>query len=75
MIDMGFEAEVQKILDHMPVTNQKPDSEVHYQLKLLFKSLVLSSFFSGNPPFTTPLQKNRLFSLPCYSVFIYRTTF
>jgi ATP-dependent RNA helicase DDX23/PRP28 len=30
MIDMGFEGEVQKILDHMPVTNQKPDSEVSY---------------------------------------------
>merc|ERR1712142_860459 len=28
MIDMGFEADVQKILDHMPVTNQKPDTEV-----------------------------------------------
>ncbi|XP_064455171.1 probable ATP-dependent RNA helicase DDX23 isoform X2 [Ornithodoros turicata] len=27
MIDMGFETEVQKILDFMPVTNQKPDTE------------------------------------------------
>ncbi|EEC05998.1 DEAD box ATP-dependent RNA helicase, putative [Ixodes scapularis] len=27
MIDMGFEGEVQKILDFMPVTNQKPDTE------------------------------------------------
>ncbi|UXI18612.1 hypothetical protein NH340_JMT04555 [Sarcoptes scabiei] len=27
MIDMGFEADVQKILDHMPVTNLKPDNE------------------------------------------------
>lgn len=27
MIDMGFEADVQKILDHMPVTNLKPDTE------------------------------------------------
>ncbi|GAB6030482.1 DEAD (Asp-Glu-Ala-Asp) box polypeptide 23 [Chamberlinius hualienensis] len=27
MIDMGFEPEVQRILDHMPVTNQKPDNE------------------------------------------------
>ena len=32
MIDMGFEGEVQKILDHMPVTNQKPDSEVYFAL-------------------------------------------
>lgn len=27
MIDMGFEAEVQKILDFLPVSNQKPDTE------------------------------------------------
>lgn len=27
MIDMGFEGEVQKILDFMPVTNQKPDTD------------------------------------------------
>lgn len=27
MIDMGFEADVQKILEYMPVTNLKPDTE------------------------------------------------
>jgi ATP-dependent RNA helicase DDX23/PRP28 len=27
MIDMGFEPEVQKILEYMPVTNMKPDTE------------------------------------------------
>jgi len=27
MIDMGFEPDVQKVLDHMPATNQKPDTE------------------------------------------------
>ena len=27
MIDMGFEAEVQKILEFLPVSNQKPDTE------------------------------------------------
>lgn len=27
MIDMGFEPDVQKILDHMPVTNTKPDTD------------------------------------------------
>ncbi len=26
MIDMGFEGEVQKVLDHLPVTNMKPDN-------------------------------------------------
>ena len=28
MIDMGFEPDVQKILSNMPVTNQKPDTDV-----------------------------------------------
>ena len=28
MVDMGFEPDMQKILSHMPLTNQKPDSEV-----------------------------------------------
>jgi ATP-dependent RNA helicase DDX23/PRP28 len=27
MIDMGFEPEVQKILEYMPVSNQKPDTD------------------------------------------------
>jgi len=27
MIDMGFEPDVQKILEYMPVTNIKPDTE------------------------------------------------
>lgn len=27
MIDMGFEPDVQKILEHIPVTNQKPDTD------------------------------------------------
>jgi ATP-dependent RNA helicase DDX23/PRP28 len=27
MIDMGFEPDVQKILEHMPVTNLKPDTD------------------------------------------------
>jgi ATP-dependent RNA helicase DDX23/PRP28 len=28
MIDMGFEADVNRILDYLPVTNQKPDNEL-----------------------------------------------
>ena len=28
MIDMGFEPDVQTILSHMPVTNEKPDSDM-----------------------------------------------
>ena len=46
MIDMGFEGEVQKILDHMPVTNQKPDSEV------TLPSLFIDSFPSHTDVFS-----------------------
>lgn len=36
MIDMGFEADVQKILDYMPVTNLKPDNDdAEDEVKLL----------------------------------------
>lgn len=35
MIDMGFEPDIQTILNHMPVTNQKPDSEVAEDSTLL----------------------------------------
>merc|ERR1719322_955987 len=35
MIDMGFEPDVQKILDHMPVTNEKPDNDIAEDLNLL----------------------------------------
>ncbi|PNF39597.1 putative ATP-dependent RNA helicase DDX23 [Cryptotermes secundus] len=36
MIDMGFEPDVQKILDYMPVTNLKPDTEdAEDEIKLL----------------------------------------
>jgi ATP-dependent RNA helicase DDX23/PRP28 len=36
MIDMGFEGDVQKILDHMPVTNLKPDTdEAEDEVKLM----------------------------------------
>ncbi|KAK9878428.1 hypothetical protein WA026_022068 [Henosepilachna vigintioctopunctata] len=35
MIDLGFEPDVQKILEYMPVTNLKPDSEEAEDSKLL----------------------------------------
>jgi len=41
MIDMGFEPDVQKILEHMPVTNQKPDDDTAEDITVLsanFKS-------------------------------------
>ena len=41
MIDMGFEPDVQKILEYLPVTNMKPDTEDaenENQLKINFTS-------------------------------------
>ena len=41
MIDMGFEPDVQKILEHLPVSNLKPDTEEaedERMLKLNFSS-------------------------------------
>lgn len=38
MIDMGFEPDVQKILDFMPVTNQKPDTEEAEDEEALMKN-------------------------------------
>lgn len=36
MIDMGFEPDVQKILEYMPVSNLKPDNEdAEDEVKLL----------------------------------------
>lgn len=43
MIDMGFEGDVQKILDFMPVNNQKPDTEEAEDENALMKN-----FFSKN---------------------------
>ncbi len=38
MIDMGFEADVQNILAHMPVTNMKPDSDLAEDETILTKN-------------------------------------
>ncbi|XP_021945680.1 probable ATP-dependent RNA helicase DDX23 [Folsomia candida] len=43
MIDMGFEEDVKKILDFMPVTNQKPDTDDAEDEKIL-----MSNFYSKN---------------------------
>lgn len=43
MIDMGFEPDVQKILEHMPVSNQKPDTDEAEDPEKM-----LANFESGN---------------------------
>merc|ERR1719381_58053 len=67
MIDMGFEPDVQKVLDHMPVTNQKPDSELaedanaltqNFKLKNKYRQTVM--FTATMPPAVERLAKNYL---------------
>ena len=43
MIDMGFEPDVQAILNHMPVTNMKPDSELAEE-----ETVLKQNYFSKN---------------------------
>ena len=38
MIDMGFEPDVQKILEHLPVTNVKPDTEEAEDVNIIAKN-------------------------------------
>ena len=67
MIDMGFEPEVQKVLDHMPVTNQKPDNEMaedasalseNFKLKNKYRQTVM--FTATMPPAVERLARNYL---------------
>ncbi|KAL9965997.1 hypothetical protein ACROYT_G024002 [Oculina patagonica] len=66
MIDMGFEPEVQKILEHLPVSNVKPDSEdaedpeklLAYMGKDRFRQTVM--FTATMPPQVERLARNYL---------------
>ncbi|XP_039279809.1 probable ATP-dependent RNA helicase DDX23 [Nilaparvata lugens] len=67
MIDMGFEPDVQKILDYMPVTNLKPDNEdaedeakllANYNSKKKFRQTVM--FTATMPPAVERLARTYL---------------
>jgi ATP-dependent RNA helicase DDX23/PRP28 len=67
MIDMGFEADVQKILDHMPVSNLKPDTEdaedeekliANFKSKNKFRQTVM--FTATMPPTVERLARTYL---------------
>lgn len=67
MIDMGFEPEVQNILEYMPVTNVKPDTEAaedesllkqNWQSKDKFRQTVM--FTATMPPTVERLAKSYL---------------
>ncbi|XP_037093871.1 LOW QUALITY PROTEIN: probable ATP-dependent RNA helicase DDX23 [Pollicipes pollicipes] len=67
MIDMGFEPEVQKILDHMPVSNAKPDTDEaededhlmeNFKSKHKYRQTVM--FTATMPPSVERLARNYL---------------
>jgi len=67
MIDMGFEPDVQKILDHMPVTNAKPDTDEaededhlleNFRSKHRYRQTVM--FTATMPPSVERLARNFL---------------
>merc|ERR1719357_2211239 len=67
MIDMGFEPDVQRILEHMPVTNLKPDSDdaenseillQNFKSKNKFRQTVM--FSATFPPAVERLAKSYL---------------
>ncbi|EFA04449.1 probable ATP-dependent RNA helicase DDX23 [Tribolium castaneum] len=67
MIDLGFEADVQKILEYMPVTNLKPDSEeaedskiilANYNSKKKYRQTVM--FTATMPPAVERLARTYL---------------
>ncbi len=67
MIDMGFEPDVQRILDHMPVTNAKPDTEeaedveklaANFRSKDKYRSTVM--FTATMPPAVERLARTYL---------------
>jgi len=55
MIDMGFEPDVQKILDHMPVTNEKPDNDIAEDLNLLQENFRTKNKFRQTVMFTATM--------------------
>ncbi|XP_043198665.1 probable ATP-dependent RNA helicase DDX23 [Amphibalanus amphitrite] len=67
MIDMGFEPEVQKILEHMPVSNAKPDTDQaededhlleNFKSKHRYRQTVM--FTATMPPSVERLARNYL---------------
>jgi ATP-dependent RNA helicase DDX23/PRP28 len=67
MIDMGFEPDVQKILEHMPVGNEKPDSDViedgaamaaNFKLKVKYRQTMM--FTATMPPAVERLARTYL---------------
>lgn len=62
MLNMGFEPEVQKILSHLPVTNEKPDTEAAEDARVLLENMKSKNKFRQTVLFTAtmPPQVERL---------------
>jgi len=55
MIDMGFEPDVQKILEHMPVTNLKPDTDEAEDTEFLVQNFKSKNKFRQTVMFTATM--------------------
>jgi ATP-dependent RNA helicase DDX23/PRP28 len=55
MIDMGFEPDVQKILEHMPVSNAKPDNELAENASVLLENLKSKNKYRQTVMFTATM--------------------
>ncbi|KAA0186103.1 hypothetical protein HAZT_HAZT010406 [Hyalella azteca] len=55
MIDMGFEPDVQKILSHMPVTNEKPDTDDAENEDTLMKNFLSKHKYRQTVMFTATM--------------------
>ncbi|MEN2496595.1 MAG: DEAD (Asp-Glu-Ala-Asp) box polypeptide 23 [Marteilia pararefringens] len=56
MIDMGFEGEVQRILDSLPVTNLKPDTEESENNELLYSNFLQKHKYRQTFMFTATMS-------------------
>ena len=55
MIDMGFEPDVQKILEHMPVTNAKSDNDLAENATALLENLKSKNKYRQTVMFTATM--------------------
>merc|ERR1712107_157125 len=55
MIDMGFEPDIQKILTHMPVTNEKPDSDLAEDINVLSQNFKQKNKFRQTVMFSATM--------------------
>jgi ATP-dependent RNA helicase DDX23/PRP28 len=55
MIDMGFEPDVQRILEHMPVSNAKPDNDLAENAAVLMENFKSKNKYRQTVMFTATM--------------------